>query len=71
MIGRGIVGIGPKGGAINSFFKSTRSPRDIEVVVAGGGGGHSRVIIPWSLHSELVVKPIQLTDSFDFSLEDA
>ena len=58
LIGRGFVGIGPADTNENSFFKATRSPQDIEVVVAGGRGGHSCVIIPWSLHSELVVTPV-------------
>lgn len=38
----------------------TRSPKDIEVVVAGGRGGHSAVILPWGLHSEAIVKPVLL-----------
>lgn len=58
LLGRGFVGIGPTETNDNSFFKVTRSPQDIEVVVAGGRGGHSCVIIPWSLHSELVVTPV-------------
>lgn len=62
LIKRGFVGMGPKDEKIDPFFKATRSPKDIEVVVAGGKGGHSCVIIPWSLHSDLVVKPIQLPD---------
>jgi hypothetical protein len=36
----------------------TRSPKDIEIVVAGGRGGHSAVILPWALHSEAVVEPV-------------
>jgi hypothetical protein len=40
----------------------TRSPRDIEVVVAGGRGGHSAVILPWALHSEAIVEPILTPD---------
>jgi len=38
----------------------TRSPKDIEVVVAGGRGGHSAVVLPWGLHSEAIVKPVLL-----------
>jgi len=38
----------------------TRSPRDVEVVVAGGRGGHSVVILPWALHSDAIVEPVLL-----------
>ncbi|MCP3890876.1 MAG: hypothetical protein GY702_18690 [Desulfobulbaceae bacterium] len=62
LTGRGLVGIGPKRGANEPFFKATRCPEDIEIVVAGGKGGHSCVIRPWSLHSNLVVQPILLPD---------
>jgi hypothetical protein len=38
----------------------TRSPKDVEVVVAGGRGGHSVVILPWALHSDAIVEPVLL-----------
>ncbi|MGI6708935.1 MAG: hypothetical protein ACOX33_07500 [Dethiobacteria bacterium] len=38
----------------------TRSPKDVEVVVVGGRGGHSGVILPWALHSEAIVEPVTL-----------
>ncbi len=38
----------------------TRSPKDVEVVVAGGRGGHSASILPWALHSEAIVEPVLL-----------
>lgn len=38
----------------------TRSPQDVEVVVAGGRGGHSVVILPWALHSDGIVEPVIL-----------
>ncbi len=59
---RGIVGMGPKGGGGEDFFAATRSPEDIEIVMAGGKGGHSAVIIPWSMYSSLVVRPVSLPD---------
>jgi acetyl-CoA C-acetyltransferase len=31
-----------------------------DVVVAGGRGGHSQVILPWGLHSEAIIKPVTL-----------
>jgi hypothetical protein len=40
----------------------TRGSADVEIVVAGGRGGHSAVILPWALHSESVVEPILLPD---------
>lgn len=60
LISRGLVGMGPKEGAHQPFLKATRSPEDIEIVVAGSKGGHSCVIRPWSLHSDLVVQPVLL-----------
>ena len=38
----------------------TREPSDIEIVVAGGRGGHSSVILPWALHSEAIVEAVVL-----------
>ena len=38
----------------------TRSPEDVIVVVAGGKGGHSAVILPWALHSDAVT--VQVCD---------
>lgn len=37
----------------------TREPSDIEVVVAGGPGGHSAVVRPWAMYSDAIVKPIR------------
>jgi hypothetical protein len=41
----------------------TRTSRDIEIVVAGGRGGHSAVILPWALYSEAICEPVLLPDS--------
>lgn len=38
----------------------TRSPKDVEVVVGGGRGGHSASILPWALHSDAIVEPVLL-----------
>jgi hypothetical protein len=38
----------------------TRSPDDIEFVVAGGRGGHSAVILPWALRSQAIVRRVLL-----------
>jgi hypothetical protein len=49
----------------------TRSPADVEIVVAGGRGGHSSVILPWALHSEAIVEPVLLPDGrVPASIED-
>jgi hypothetical protein len=56
---RGIVGITPKVAA-DGFHYVTRSPADVEIVAAGGEGGHSGVILPWALHSEAVYEPVRL-----------
>lgn len=49
----------------------TRSPADVEIVVAGGRGGHSVVILPWALHSEGIVEPILLpTGAVPGGIED-
>jgi hypothetical protein len=58
---RGFVGIGPKAGA-QGFHYVTRSPEDVEVVVAGGKGGHSAIILPWALHSDPIYEPVRLPD---------
>lgn len=59
---RGLVPVRPKGFETRHPMPVTRSPRDVEVVVAGGRGGHSAVILPWALHSESVVEPVLLPD---------
>ena len=58
--GRGIVPVRPSGFEELDLIPVTRSPSDIEIVVAGGRGGHSAVITPWALHSEAIVEPIRL-----------
>jgi hypothetical protein len=58
---RGIAAIAPRPGA-DGRVRATRSPRDVEIVVAGGRGGHSAVIRPWSLSSEAVVEPVRRPD---------
>lgn len=59
---RGIVPVRPKEFANRHPMPVTRTPKDIEVVVAGGRGGHSAVILPWALHSEAIVLPVTLPD---------
>ena len=40
----------------------TRSPDDVRVVVAGGPGGQSAVVRPWSMHSDAVVRTVRGPD---------
>jgi tRNA A37 threonylcarbamoyladenosine biosynthesis protein TsaE len=59
---RGLVPVRPPGFADRHPMPVTRTPKDIEVVVVGGRGGHSGVILPWALHSESIVLPVSLPD---------
>jgi hypothetical protein len=59
---RGLVPVRPPEFADRHPMPVTRSPKDIEVVVVGGRGGHSGVILPWALHSEAIVLPVSLPD---------
>ncbi|MDM7998261.1 MAG: hypothetical protein QUT30_21540 [Acidobacteriota bacterium] len=59
---RGLVPVRPPEFANKHPMPVTRSPRDVEVVVVGGRGGHSGVILPWALHSESIVLPVALPD---------
>jgi hypothetical protein len=57
---RGLVPVRPPEFANKHPMPVTRSPKDVEVVVVGGRGGHSGVILPWALHSEGIVEPVVL-----------
>ncbi len=57
---RGLVPVRPESFDKKHPMPVTRNPEDIEIVVAGGRGGHSAIILPWALHSEAIVKPILL-----------
>lgn len=59
---RGLVPVRPPEFANKHPMPVTRSPKDVEMVVVGGRGGHSGVILPWALHSESIVLPITLPD---------
>jgi len=59
---RGLVPVRPPDFANRHPMPVTRAPKDIEVVVVGGRGGHSGVILPWALHSESIVLPVSLPD---------
>jgi hypothetical protein len=57
---RGLVPVRPPEFANKHPMPVTRSPKDVEMVVVGGRGGHSGVILPWALHSEGIVLPVTL-----------
>ncbi len=59
---RGLVPVRPPEFADKHPMPVTRTPKDVEVVVVGGRGGHSGVILPWALHSESIVLPVTLPD---------
>ena len=59
---RGLVPVRPPEFANKHPMPVTRSPKDVEIVVVGGRGGHSGVILPWALHSEGIVLPVCLPD---------
>jgi hypothetical protein len=59
---RGLVPVRPKSFENRHPMPVTRSPKDVEVVVIGGRGGHSCVVLPWALHSEAIVEPVALPD---------
>jgi hypothetical protein len=68
---RGLMPIRPKGFNTMHPIPVARSPKDIEVVVAGGRGGHSAVILPWALYSEAIVEPVLLPNgTVPKSIED-
>lgn len=57
---RGLVPVRPESFKDRHPMPVTREPKDVEIVVAGGRGGHSSVILPWALHSEEIVEPVLL-----------
>jgi len=68
---RGLVPVRPASFADRHPMPVTRAPADVEIVVAGGRGGHSSVILPWALHSEAIVQPVLLPDGgVPASIED-
>jgi hypothetical protein len=59
---RGLVPVRPPEFSQKHPMPVTRTPKDVEIVVVGGRGGHSGVILPWALHSEGIVLPVTLPD---------
>lgn len=57
---RGLKPVRPDSFADKHPMPVTRGPKDVEIVVAGGRGGHSSIILPWALYSDAVVEPITL-----------
>lgn len=59
---RGLVPVRPASFENRHPMPVTRTPKDVEVVVIGGRGGHDGIILPWALHSEGIVEPVALPD---------
>lgn len=59
---RGLRPVRPEGFDDRHPIPVTRTPEDVFVVVAGGKGGHSAVILPWALHSDAVTVPVCSAD---------
>lgn len=57
---RGLVPVRPPEFENRHPLPVTRFPEDVEIIVIGGRGGHSGVILPWALHSEGIVEPVAL-----------
>lgn len=69
--GRGIDPVRPPEFANRHPMPVTRFPEDVHIVVAGGRGGHSGVILPWALHSEAIIEKVVLPDgSIPSSIEN-
>ncbi|MFM2480940.1 hypothetical protein [Celerinatantimonas sp. YJH-8] len=58
--GKGLVPVRPEGFNDMENIPATRSPSDIDLVVAGGRGGHSAIIASWGLYSDAVISPLLL-----------
>jgi hypothetical protein len=59
---RGLVPVRPADFSDKHPMPVTRFPSDVEIVVVGGRGGHSGVILPWALHSESIILPVTRPD---------
>lgn len=59
---RGLVPVRPDGFEKLNEIPVTRDAEDVQVVVAGGHGGHSAIILPWALHSEAIIEAVKLPD---------
>jgi len=59
---RGLIPVRPDGFEKLNEIPVTRYAEDVQVVVAGGRGGHSAVILPWALHSEGIIEAVRLPD---------
>ena len=57
---RGLVPVRPASFSKRHPMPVTRTPADVDIVVVGGRGGHSAVILPWALHSEAIVERVLL-----------
>lgn len=58
--GRGLVPVRPAQFADRDPMPATRNAHDIDLVVAGGKGGHSAILASWGLHCDAVITPLKV-----------
>ncbi|BEO62659.1 hypothetical protein SMQE30_30820 [Serratia marcescens] len=58
--GKGLVPVRPAQFAGRDPMPATRSAQDIDLVVAGGRGGHSAILASWGLYCDAVLTPLTL-----------
>ncbi|HGZ7372210.1 TPA: hypothetical protein ACOL2H_004194 [Vibrio parahaemolyticus] len=69
--GKGLVPVRPAHFADLEHIPATRSPQDIDLVVAGGRGGHSAILASWGLYCDAVTVPLTLPNGqFALSIHD-
>lgn len=56
--GRGLVPVRPEQFANHDPIPATRNAHDIDLVVAGGRGGHSAILASWGLYCDAVLTPL-------------
>ena len=58
--GRGLVPVRPAQFADRDPMPATRNAHDIDLVVAGGKGGHSAILASWGLYCDVVITPLKV-----------
>ncbi|MNR22285.1 hypothetical protein D3C85_1392310 [compost metagenome] len=59
---RGLVPVRPAQFIGRDPMPATRNAQDIDLVVAGGRGGHSAILASWGLYCDAVLIPLTLTN---------
>lgn len=58
--GRGLVPVRPAQFTDRDPMPATRNAQDIDLVVAGGKGGHSAILASWGLYCDAVITPLKV-----------